>query len=99
MAKRLTDLLQRTNFEANALNCPQLRAVFANWDGGTADISFYFDGEISEEVQEEVYCACHCIEVNLSIHFAEGNYIRLDFPEPLPNIDYLAYLRDEEKPF
>ena len=60
----------------------------------TACLSFYFDGPISEEDLEDAYDIGAGVIANFPNGFLEENYIRLDYPNPLPK-KFLAYKRDE----
>jgi hypothetical protein len=61
----------------------------------TACLSFYFDGPISDEDLDEAYD----IGAGIIAHFPDGlleeNYVRWDYPKPLPG-KFLAYSRKEE---
>ena len=81
-----------TELELNRLNSSKIRGVTAYWKGKTACISFYFQGEISEDDIE----IASDVSTYIISHFPDGlldeNYIRWDYPKPLPE-KFLAYKR------
>lgn len=77
-------LLYLTKLEIEDIKCPKLRGIYALWKGNTASISFYFNGEITDEERELASDACAEIIANFPDSLLEENYIRLDFPKPLP---------------
>lgn len=86
-----------TNWIISDLKSDKIRAVDAVWeqDKNTASLSFYIDGEITEEENEDFSVAsaeiiAHCLNGLLKEHF-----IRWDYPNPLP-YQFLAYKRDEK---
>lgn len=87
-----TERLIRSEFKSQ-----KLRAVTAFWrdEDHTACISFYFDGPISDEDIDDASDICGGIIANFSDGLLEENYIRLDYPKPLPS-QFLAYKKDEE---
>jgi len=89
-------LLYVTQLRVKEINSPKIRGVTATWkDGITASISFYFDGEITEEDFDSASDACGEIIAQFSNGFLEENYIRWDYPKPLPK-ENLAYKRKGE---
>jgi hypothetical protein len=77
---------------------PQLRAVTVDLD--TEDeifyISFFYDGEINEEVLEDWECAVTEASAGLGPdYFTEINIERLDVPKKIPVKGRLVYLRKE----
>src|SRR5262245_49955067 len=90
-------LLYVTQLRVQEINSPKIRGVTAVWkDDLTANISFYFDGEITEDDFDSASDACGEIIAQFSNGLLEENYIRLDYPKPLPN-ENLAYKRKDEK--
>lgn len=87
----LANLIVSENLETN-----RLRAVEAKWqDGNPILINYYFDGPISDEDKEMVWDMSGGIMSNFD-GLLEENYIRLDYPKPLPESPYWAYKRDEK---
>lgn len=86
-----TDFIARNYSES-----PKLRGVTAFWreEDHTACLSFYFDGLISDEDLEDAYDIGAGVIANFSDGFLEEEYIRWDYPKPLPE-KYLAYKREE----
>ena len=70
-----------------------LRAAAMRLENGVLYFYFYFNGEFSEEEQEDMSCV-----VTEAMDFpnttCEEFYLRKDFPEPLPNIGIYAFSRD-----
>lgn len=95
MQKQLTYL---ANFIIrNYSESPKLRGMAALWkeDSHIVYLTYYFDGQISDEDLED---ACD-FGAGIISHFSEGlleeKYIRLDYPKPLPE-KFLAYKREED---
>ncbi len=87
----LTDRLVRRN-----QNSSKIRGVTAEWKyGDTAHISFYFDGEPEENDVEDASITCTEIIAQISEGLLKEDYIRLDFPNPLPESPFWAYKRLE----
>lgn len=63
-------------------------------DKNTACLSFYFDGNATEEEIEDASIACAEIIAHCSNGLLEENYIRWDYPKPLPE-KFLAYKKEE----
>lgn len=72
---------------------PTLRGVVSKWENETIHLSFFFNGEISEEIKENA----SVLATEILAQFSSGNlkeeYIRLDFPRQLPNSPFLSYKR------
>lgn len=77
------------------LHLPKLRGVATDWIDNTAVIRFYFDGEPSEEDQEEASCICGEIIARFADGFLQEDYLRLDAPKPLPKNRNWVFLREE----
>ena len=75
------------------LNIPKIRAVTAFWKEKAACITFYYEGNLTEEEQELASVACGEIIANFSEGLLEENYIQLDLPKPIPDAKYIAYRR------
>jgi hypothetical protein len=80
------------------LKSPKLRGVTAKWreKDHTACLTFYFDGEATEEELEDASCACTEIISHFFDGLLEENYLRWDYPKPLPDRHLLAYERVEK---
>ena len=72
---------------------PSLRGVSAQWIGNTIHLSFFFDGEISEQAQEDASVLAAEIIAQFSEGFIEERYISLNPDQDLPNDPFLAYKR------
>lgn len=74
----------------------KVRGIAAFWKEkeNTACLSFYFDGEISNNDKEEASDICTYIIAHFPDGLLEENYIRWDYPKPLPN-KFLVYKRLE----
>ena len=77
----------------------KIRAVKADWNDleNTVSIAIYFDGQASEEELEDFQEATTEIIAHCSNALLEENFIRLDYPKPLPENPHWAYKRNEEK--
>lgn len=86
-----------TNWIISDLKSKKIRAVDAVWkeDENTASLSFYIDGEITEEELEDFSVACAEIIAHCSNGLLKENFLRWDYPKPLPS-QFLAYKRDGE---
>ncbi len=83
-----------TELELKRFDSSKIRGVVAYWKGNTACISFYFQGEITENDIETASDICTYIIAHFPDGLLEENYIRLDYPQPLPS-QFLAYKREE----
>ncbi len=74
---------------------PKIRGVTAQWKEEilTAHISFYFDGEAEVEELEDASVTCAEIIAHVPVGVMEEDYIRLDYPCPLPESPFWAYKR------
>jgi hypothetical protein len=86
-------LVYLTREEVKDIISPKLRGVSAFWKGHTAHISFFFDGEITDFDRDAASDVCTYIISHFSDGLLEENYIRLDYPNPLPK-QFLVYSRD-----
>jgi hypothetical protein len=89
-------LLLATQEEVKRLNSAKIRAVTACWKGNIACLSFYFNGEITEEDLESASDICTYIISHFPNGLLEENYIRLDYPKPIPK-NFLAYDKERLK--
>jgi hypothetical protein len=94
MQKNLLDL---TKLIVGSINSPKIRGVEAVWKDieNTAMITFYLDGETTPEELEDFSIANSEIIAHCSNARLEENFIRLDYPKPLPK-EFLAYKREGE---
>lgn len=99
------DLLHFTQFELKISKLElkikqsnKIRGVTAFWNEleETAYISFYLDGEVTKEDVEIASDICVLIISHLTKGKLKENYIRLDYPEPLPKSSFWAYKREEQ---
>ncbi len=95
---KMQDYLQYlTELEINRAKSAKIRGVIAIWkeEIRTVSLSFYFDGEISDN---DIDVASD-ISVYVIAHFSDGlleeSYVHLDYPKPLPESIFLAYKRKE----
>lgn len=89
----LKELLYITRLEIENLNCSKIRGVTSYWKDKTACITFYFQGEITDDDIEIASDACTYIIAQFPDGLLEENYIRLDYPKPLPSSPYWGYKR------
>ena len=84
-----------TNLRVIELNSPRIRGVIAKWqeEKNTLSLSFYVDGQPTEEELEDYSATCGEIIASCSNALMEENYIRWDYPKPLPDQEFLAYSR------
>ncbi len=87
-----------TKLRVQELKSSKLRGVSAQWKSleNTLCLSFYIDGEASGEDLEDFSTTCGEIIASYSSGLLEENYIRWDFPKPLPETEFMAYKRQEE---
>lgn len=81
-----------TKISFKELNLNNLRGVTAQWknEENTLALSMYFDGEPTEEEKDDVSAICAEIIASFSDALMEENYMRWDYPKPLPT-QFLAY--------
>ena len=87
-------LLYITELEVKRLNDPRVRGVTSYWENKTACITFYFQGEITENDIETASDICTYIIAHFPDGLLKENYIRWDYPKPLPD-KFLAYKKME----
>lgn len=85
-------LLFVTQKEVKRLNSHKIRAVTAYWKEKTVCLSFYFNGEIDQSDRESASDICTYIISHFPESLLEENYIRLDYPQTIPN-NFLAYYK------
>jgi hypothetical protein len=88
-------LLFLTKEELKSSITNKIRGVITVWEDPTAHIYFYFDGEITEQDREDASDVCTYIIAHFPNGLLEENYIRMDYPEPLPESPYWAYKKIE----
>lgn len=79
---------------------PQLRAVVIDVEPENEIffISFFYDGEISEELQDLWECAITEASASLGPdYYTEQQIDRVDYPKPIPFRGRYAYLRKENR--
>jgi hypothetical protein len=86
-------LLYLTKIAVSEIPSAKIRGVAAEWKEGinTASISFFFDGEVSEDELEDASVACTEIIAHIPNGLLEENFIRCDYPNPLPKNNFWAY--------
>lgn len=74
----------------------KVRGVMAVWEEleNTAYLTFYFDGEATEDELEDFSIANTEIIAHCSNAMSCEKFIRLDYPKPLPKSDFWAYVKD-----
>lgn len=87
----------RLSFITKSFNKPEewtsLRGVIAKWEENTMYLSFFFDGNISENTKENASILATEILAQFETGFLKEQYIRLDYPQELPFSDFWAYKR------
>lgn len=83
-----------TQLFSNEEKIPSLRGVSAQWLGDTINLSFFFDGEISEEARDDAGVIAAAIVAQFSEGITDEHFISLGPNEALPNDPFLAYKRD-----
>ena len=73
-----------------------LRTVSVSWDMQGIDIYFIYDGEISEDDQEESECAATEVLANFPDDRVETHHIRCDFPNRTPAVGMHVVFRKKE---
>lgn len=81
--------------ESTAL--PNLRGATGEWNiqNNTVYLTYYFDGQPTDEHLEEASVASTEIIATFPSGFLEENYIRLDSPKQLPESKFWVYRRQE----
>jgi len=73
-----------------------LRSVSVGWDENNIDIYFLYDGEISEDDQEESECVATEVLASFPDDTVIAHHIRSDFPEKIPELGDNAIFRRKE---
>ncbi len=81
----------------NDYKFPKIRGVNSVWNENenTAYITFFFDGQATEEELEDASVICTEVIAHCSNGLLKENFIRLDYPKPLPESTFWAYVREE----
>jgi len=100
MEEKFSELARAMLCMQNALLgaiAPSLRAVTVDIDIETKTLfySFFYDGEISDELFDLASVASAEASANLPSYFVDNNIIRLDFPQKIPVRGKYAFLRKE----
>ncbi len=71
----------------------KVRGVLAIWNEleNTVYVTFYYNGEITEDELEDYSIACSEIIAHCSNAILEGKFIRLDYPNLLPQSEFWAF--------
>lgn len=77
-------LLYLTKEEMKNVNFQKLRGICAVWHNPTASMTFYFDGEISQDEIEKASDLCTYVISHFPDGLLEEHYLRWDIPKPLP---------------
>lgn len=88
-------LLKESSWIIKDLNLPALRGVIAEWKGETAHLTFYFDGEPSEEEIDESSAACGEIISRFPSGYLKENYLAFKKPKQLPESDFWVFRKIE----
>lgn len=87
----ITELIVK---DLHSLN--KIRGVMAVWDASenTAKITFYYNGEVTEDELEDFSIVNSEIIAHCSNAKLKENFIRLDYPQSLPKSLFWAYLKN-----
>ncbi len=77
------------------LSIHSLRGLQVEIKGKTMVLHFYYDEKISEEEKEEISILATELFAQFGYDFLKEEYIRIDFPELLPQSPYLSYIWKE----
>lgn len=98
LLNHISSELGLAKLEITAEQYEKIRGVTGIWNelDETAYITIYYDGEITEtdvEIASDIgaYIAAH-----LTKGMLKEKYIRLDYPNQLPNSDFWGYKRSEK---
>ncbi len=77
----------------------KLRGVLATWKEkeNMASISFYFDGQVTDDELEDASVICSEIIAHCMNAVLEEHYFRLDKPAKLPKSNYWAYIKSKRE--
>lgn len=76
---------------------PKLRAARIHWDNTKLNLHFYCDGKISENDQESIESIATEVIANFPNHQLKVEVLSLKYPNRIPEIGELVYLRKEKK--
>lgn len=98
MQKHLLYITKRIVHLYNESN--KLRGITAFWreEDITACLCFYLDGPVSDKDIEDASDLATGIISHFPEGFLEEEYIRLDYPQPLPKSPYWGYRRPDSDP-
>jgi len=84
-------LLYLTKKEMMNVSFHKLRGIRAVWNDPTARLTFYFDGEVTEDETEKASDLCTYIISHFPNGLLEEHYERWDLPKPLPTENFVSY--------
>ena len=89
--------LKLAKLEIKAEQYQKIRGITAFWSelDETAYITFYYNGEITENDIEIGSDICAYIIAHLTRGMLKEKYIKLDYPKQLPKSKFWAYKRNE----
>lgn len=90
------NLMHITKIKVQDIHSSKIRGVTARWKNNTACLTFYFDGAVTEDDFDAASDACGEVIAQFSNALLEENYLRWDYPKPLPDEIFLAYRRKEK---
>ncbi|MFQ5753885.1 MAG: hypothetical protein ACE5HI_18005 [bacterium] len=82
----------------SSINIERLRGVTATWNekSNTLNLSYFFNGEPTEEEIEEASIVSTDIMAGLPIAYIEEKYINLEYPNPLPESEFWVCLNTQK---
>lgn len=88
--------LELAKLEINAEQYQKIRGITAFWNEleETAYITFYCNGEITENDIEIASDICAYIAAHLTKGMINEKYVRIDYPRQLPESNFWAYKRN-----
>lgn len=98
MKTKIADALLAVQSALLSAVIPQLRGVSVDVDEENEifRITFFYDGEVSEDILELWNCASTEASCHMPISYqTDENYVRFDYPQELPVQGRYAYLRKE----
>jgi hypothetical protein len=72
-----------------------MRAVYVDWDEETTWLYFFFDGEFTEEEEEDVSCIETEVISQIPDRMYEYRCVRVDYPKPIVCPGRCVYKRKE----
>ena len=90
-------LKEQAKWILESSNLPNLRGGTGRWNAKneTVYLTFYFDGQPTEENIEEASVASTEIIATFPLGSLEEDYVRLDVPKQLPESEFWVYRRPE----